>query len=87
MNPPESSTSIPFEKAFARLEQILERMNSGAASLDESLRLYEEANQLILTCNRRLTEAERRIEVLMKQRNGDLQFNDQGQPIVEKFEK
>lgn len=74
-----------FEEAFARLEQILELMNSGKLSLDESLKLYEEADKLILVCNRRLTDAERRVEILIKNRNGELALGPDGKPQTEEF--
>lgn len=76
---------IPFEIAFARLEEILERMNSGTISLDESLKLYEEADSLIMTCNRRLTDAERKIEVLIKNRNGELTVGSDQKPMTQDF--
>ena len=41
-----------FESAFERLEQILEKMNTGKTPLDESLKLFEEADQLIRFCTR-----------------------------------
>jgi exodeoxyribonuclease VII small subunit len=62
--PPKQELS--YEESFVRLEQILERMNSGNVSLDESLKLYEEADKLIATCSKRLNEAERKIETLIK---------------------
>lgn len=74
-----------FENAFARLEEILERMNSGTISLDESLKLYEEADSLITLCNKRLTDAERKIEVLIKNRAGELAFGSDQKPIVQDF--
>lgn len=74
-----------FEAAFARLEQILERMNSGQASLDESVTLYEEANQLIIACSKRLAQAERRVEVLMKNRNGELTVGADQRPTSQDF--
>lgn len=72
-----------FEQAFARLEQILEQMNSGKASLDDSLKLYEEADKLIHACNKRLNEAEQKIEILVKNRSGDLTLNDQAIPLTQ----
>ena len=69
-----------FEQAYVRLEHILEKMNSGKASLDESLHLYEEADQLIAACSKRLNEAEQKIEMLVKNRNGELTLNEQGKP-------
>lgn len=74
-----------FEAAFARLEEILEKMNSGAASLDESLTLYEEADRLIGTCTKKLNEAERRIEILIKNRQGDLALDANQIPKSQEF--
>lgn len=60
-----------FESALQRLEQILEKMNSGAVPLEESLKLYEEADQLISSCNKKLNDAEKKIEILIKNRSGE----------------
>ncbi|MBA3957683.1 MAG: exodeoxyribonuclease VII small subunit [Parachlamydiaceae bacterium] len=76
---------LGFEAAFARLEQILERMNSGAISLDESLKLYEEADRLITVCSKRLNDAERKIEILVKNRNGELSLNTEQQPVTQDY--
>ena len=65
---------LSFEAAFARLEEILERLNAGTITLDDSLKLYEEADQLIAICSKRLNDAERKIEILVKNRNGGIDF-------------
>ncbi|NGX37465.1 MAG: Exodeoxyribonuclease 7 small subunit [Chlamydiae bacterium] len=57
-----------FEKAYERLENILEKMNEEQVSLDDALALYEEADSLIVNCQRRLNEAEQKIEILIKNR-------------------
>ncbi len=80
-----TSQELSFEQAYARLEQILERMNSGKVPLEEALRLYEEADTLIRSCNERLSQAEKKVEVLMKNRQGDLALDEQGQPIRQPF--
>jgi len=80
-----SEKEIPFEQAFARLEEILEKMNSGALSLDESLKLYEEADKLIALCTKRLGDAERKIEVLIKNRSGDLTLGPDQKPLTQNF--
>lgn len=83
---PETQTSqITFEAAFVRLEEILEKLNSGTITLDESLKLYEEANTLIVTCNSRLNDAERKIESLIKNRDGELVLGSDQQPITKDF--
>jgi exodeoxyribonuclease VII small subunit len=81
----EKTEEISFEKAFTRLEEILEQMNSSSISLDESLKLYEEADKLINTCGTRLNEAERRIETLIKNRNGELTLGADGKPTTQNF--
>jgi exodeoxyribonuclease VII small subunit len=85
-NSQEKSNEISFEASFARLEEILEKMNSGTISLDESLKLYEEADKLILICSKRLNDAERKIEMLIKNRNtGDLILGSGQKPASEDF--
>ncbi len=76
---------LTFENAFSRLEEILEKMNSGALALDESIRLYEEADSLIHLCNKRLSQAETKIEMLVKNREGDLQLSSNGTALTESF--
>ena len=69
-----------FEEAFHRLEAILERMNAQDVPLEESLKLFEEANALITLCHNQLADAERRVDVLVKNRQGELSLSPSGQP-------
>lgn len=82
---PETKSERSFEEAFVRLEQILEKMNSGSVSLDESLKLYEEADQLITLCSKRLNDAEKKIEMLVKTRNGEAVLGPDQQPTTQEF--
>jgi|FaiFalFF_MnMetaG_3_1042247.scaffolds.fasta_scaffold00151_20 exodeoxyribonuclease VII small subunit len=50
-----------FEEAFAQLERIVQRLEQGNLSLEESTRLYEEGIALARLCNELLTRAEARI--------------------------
>lgn len=81
----ENKKEKTFEEAFVRLEKILEKMNAQSVSLDESLKLYEEADGLIQFCGKRLHDAERKIEMLIKKRNGELEIGDDQQPTTEDF--
>lgn len=74
-----------FEQAFSRLEEILNKMNSGMIGLDESLKLYEEADGLIIACHKRLADAEQKIEIMVKNRQGQLQTNSDGKPMTQPF--
>ncbi|HET6461079.1 MAG TPA: exodeoxyribonuclease VII small subunit [Syntrophales bacterium] len=56
-----------FEEALERLEDIVRKMEAGDMSLDESLKAFEEGIKLARLCSLRLDEAERRVEILLKQ--------------------
>ena len=77
---------LSFEQAFERLEQILEKMNSGKTALEDSLVLFEEAEGLIRSCNARLATSEQKIEALVKQR-GQLLLDAEQEPLREAFSK
>lgn len=80
--------NLSFEKAFERLEQILEQMNSGKTALEESLKLYEEAEKLMRTCTASLNAAEQKIELLIKGRTNELALDPVSQkPKTEPFIK
>ena len=59
-----------FEAALARLEEIVAELESGELGLEQSLKLFEEGVKLARVCNARLEEAERKVEVLLKDKNG-----------------
>lgn len=61
-----------FEEALQELESIVQRLEDGNLSLDESLALFEEGIKLSRLCAQRLDEAEKKIELLMKDENGSL---------------
>lgn len=61
-----------FEDALARLEEIVKELESGDLPLDPSLKLFEEGIKLARICNKRLEEAERRVEILLKDKAGNM---------------
>ncbi len=77
-----------FEDALNRLEKIVSRLEEGNISLEESLKLFEEGIRLSRLCNQKLEEAEKRIEILLKGKNGVLKpqpFDPSG--TSEKFQE
>ena len=56
------SLDITYEEAYGQLEEILNALESGDLSLDESLSLYERGAALAAYCTRLLDEAELRVE-------------------------
>ena len=67
---------MSFEKALARLEEIVRAMESGDAMLDESLSLYEEGVKLIQFCAKALDDAEQKVKILQKGEDGTLVEKD-----------
>ena len=69
-----------FEAALARLEEIVEELEKGDLPLEKSLKLFEEGIKLSRVCNKRLEEAERKVEILVKDREGNIKaepFNEE----------
>lgn len=64
------SKDVPFETAMKKLESIVQALESSDLSLEEALKQYEEGVRMADICTRRLTEAEKRVEVLMKTDTG-----------------
>lgn len=65
-----------FEASLAELEKIVAQLEGGDLPLEESLKLFETGVKLSRVCRERLSEAERRIEVLMKDGNGNFSLSD-----------
>lgn len=62
----EEKKEVEFEVALKKLEGIVESLENGDVSLEEALKAYEEGVKMAEICSKRLTEAQRRVEVLMK---------------------
>ena len=60
-----------FEQSLDELEKIVKQLEDGDLPLEKSLELFENGVKLSRECRERLTNAERRIEVLMKDSNGN----------------
>jgi exodeoxyribonuclease VII small subunit len=65
---------VKFEQAMARLEAIVTELEKGDLPLDESLKIFEEGIRLSKNCLKVLEEAERKIEVLVQDKNGKKQL-------------
>ncbi len=66
-----AATAPSFEKALERLETLVAEMEGGELDLDRLIRHFEEGQKLIALCQRRLTEVERRVEVLVQSAEGE----------------
>lgn len=70
-----------FESAQKRLEEILEALGKPNIELEQSLKLYEEGDVLVKFCTKTLSEAEKKIETLMKNQDGSVVEDELGKPI------
>ena len=61
---------ISFEEAMQKLEKTVEGLESGELSLDESIKLFEEAISLVRMCNERLENAEQKVKILIEGADG-----------------
>lgn len=68
-----------FEASLKEVEEVVERLESGEASLDESLALYERGVAALRACRAVLGRAEKRIQILVGE-------NEDGSPILDDFE-
>jgi len=61
--------TVPFEKSLEELETLVEKMEQGDLSLEESLQYFERGVQLTRACQQALKDAEQKVEALLK-KNG-----------------
>jgi len=63
-----------FEDALAELESVVEQLESGDLALEDSLAAFEKGVGLVKLCNQKLTEVEKKVELLVKDKEGNLQL-------------
>jgi exodeoxyribonuclease VII small subunit len=63
-----------FELALEELESVVEQLESGDLSLEEALAAFERGVGLVKYCNQKLSEVEKKVELLIKDKEGRLQL-------------
>jgi exodeoxyribonuclease VII small subunit len=66
------SEAPDFETALKKLEDIVKKLETGELSLDSALELFEEGIKLSRFCHTKLEQAERRVEILLKNDSGQM---------------
>jgi exodeoxyribonuclease VII small subunit len=64
----------PFEVALEELENVVEQLESGDLSLEDSLAAFEKGVGLVKYCNQKLTDVEKKVEFLINDKEGKLQL-------------
>lgn len=67
-----TAKSLDFESAIAELEQLVEAMEHGDISLEESLKQFERGIELTRTCQKALQEAEQKVQILTKEKGEEV---------------
>lgn len=67
------SKEIKFEEGMEKLEQIANELEKGNLDLDESVKKFEEGMKISKQCSDMLQEAEKKITMLIKNSDGELQ--------------
>ena len=62
---PDDIASLSFENALAELEQIVQKLESGQAALEDSIALYERGAALKAHCEKTLKQAQEKIEKIV----------------------
>lgn len=61
-----------FEESLKKLETIVDQLEKGDLSLEDSIKLFEEGVGLSAACKKELDEAEGKVQILIKKRDGSL---------------
>ena len=67
---------ISFEESLERLENLVNKMESGDATLEQSLVWFEEGMDLIKLCQVQLNNAEQKVQELVKKTDGKFELKD-----------
>lgn len=67
------SKKMTFESAMNRLEEIAVALESGESTLEDSIKMYEEGIKLIDFCQQKLNEAEKKVQKLQKNADGNFE--------------
>ena len=78
---------IKFEEALKKLEKIVEDLEDGNFSLDDSLEKYEEGIRLSKMCAKKLEAAKKKVEILLKSEDGSVEFKPFDEKTAQKTDR
>ena len=68
------SQPVKFEAAIEELEQVVEQLESGDLALEDALATFEKGVGLVRYCNQKLSEVEKKVELLIRDKEGQLRL-------------
>ena len=66
------SDPVSFEQSLKKLEEAVHKLEDGSLGLDDALKAFEQGIQWSRQCHQRLVEAEKRVEILLKNEKEEL---------------
>ncbi len=67
-----SSDGVSFEQALKKLEEAVHKLEDGSLNLDDALKTFEQGIQWSRQCHQRLVEAEKKVDILLKNEKDEL---------------
>jgi exodeoxyribonuclease VII small subunit len=77
-----AKTTFHFEQSLAELESLVERMESGEMTLEDSLKAFEQGIKYTRDCQNALAKAEQKVQLLL-QKNGQMEAQPFATPAVD----
>ncbi len=71
MSGPRKKEGLTFEKAMARLEEIVEAMEKEEVPLDDALKHFEEGMDLVDFCEKKLNDVQKKVETILERKGAD----------------
>ena len=78
---------MKFEDALKKLEKIVDQLESGDVPLEDSLARYEEGVKLVRHCQKKLDQAKKKIEILVKTKDGKIKIEPFEEESAKKSKK
>lgn len=73
----QTEKTLSFEHSLKSLEDIVQTLENGETPLDETLQKFEEGMKLVQFCHGKLNEAEKKLKLLVKDKNGDFALRNE----------
>lgn len=68
------AVNLPFEEGIEQLERIVRELEQKEVPLEQALNLFRQGIELVQNCNRLLDHAEKQMEILLENPNGELEI-------------
>jgi exodeoxyribonuclease VII small subunit len=73
--------NLPFEEGIEQLERIVRELEQKEVPLEQALDLFRQGIELVQNCNRLLDHAEKQMEILLENPNGELEIRPADFPV------